>query len=55
MFLEIVSDAGDIGDHLLAIGQPDQDALSVGRVGLLRLLDQGLKDYALEEKKHMFK
>lgn len=47
VLLQIVSDARNIGHHLLAGGETHQDALSIGRVGFLWLLDQCLEYDAL--------
>jgi len=49
VLLKVVPDAGDIGHHFLAGGEAHQDALAVGRVGLLGFLDQRLQDDALGE------
>lgn len=49
VLLEIVTNAGYVGHHLLAGGEAHQHALSVGGIGLLWLLDQGLEDDALGE------
>lgn len=49
VLLQVVPDAGDVGHHLLAGGEAHQDALSVGRVRFLGLLDEGLQDDALGE------
>lgn len=47
VLLQVVADSGDVRDQFLAGAEPHQDALPVGRVGLLGLFDQGLQDDAL--------
>lgn len=41
----------NVGDHFLAVGQPHHDALSVGRIGLLGLFDEGLEYHAFRERR----
>lgn len=46
MLLQIVSLAGNEGRRLLPVRQANEDALSVRRIGLLRLTNERLKDDA---------
>ena len=48
--LQVVALAGHVGDHLLAVAEAHQDALAVGRVGLLGLADHRLEDDALQHR-----
>ena len=47
VLLQVVAFARHVGDRFLAAGQPDQNALPVGRVWLLGLLDDRTNDYGL--------
>lgn len=47
MFLKIMPFTWNICRGLLPIGQPHQDALPIGRVGLFGLLDQCPEDHPL--------
>ena len=49
--LQVVSLARDVGGGLLAGREPDEDALPVRRVGLLRLLDHRLYHDAPERNR----
>ena len=47
VLLQVVAFAWHVGDRFLAAGQPDQNALPVGRVWLLGLLDDRTNDDGL--------
>lgn len=49
MFLKVVADARNVGDHFLAGRQSHKDALSVGGVWLTRFFDQHLENDAFCE------
>lgn len=44
VLLEIVTDSGNISDHLFAGWEPHENAFSIGGVWLTRLLDKDLQD-----------
>lgn len=48
VLLQVVAFAWDETDDLLAVAEPHTGTLAVGRIGLLGLADQGLKDDPLE-------
>lgn len=50
MLLQIVPDSGHVGDCLSSGSQTNADALPVGRVRFLRLLDKCFEHYAFNER-----